>query len=765
LAANNQYIPTKIYVLLLIAAYLFAACNVTKNVPPGDKLFTGSTTTTDSVKIDKLITTELQKMARPIPNTNLLGFKYRLVLFNAIDEPKKQKGFLYKMKYKWGQPPVLLSTAKPKITETRFTEYLFSKGFLKAGIKSETLVKENTASIKYTVSPGERYKIKNIIYSSDSTPLNVLIVKSKEESLLKKGEYFDLNTLNTERNRIDNYLKQFGYYFFIPDFLLFKVDSLHQGQADLYVTLKEGIPQKALDVWKLGDIVVYSNYKLQKDSFLRMQQGKKVDRFTIVDPDNTYLPITFKRAIMMREGQIYNKDLHNLTIERLMNLNTFKFVKITFAPAADSTLTLNSKIYLTPSKKQTVRFEVAGNTLSNNFIGTELTLNYRNLNLFKGAEILEAKISGGYDVQLGGKQQLSKQAINVKAEINLFVPRILPLSTINIKRNPYIPRTVFTGALEYIQRPDLYTMRSLNFAAGYHFKVGKSIEHNLRVINLNSIDPTDITPKFDSILAEDITLRASFEKQFIIGSRYEFKYNNTYRTGFKFNQIFNGYISTSGSLVNLFISAKPDTVGAKKIFNIPVSQFVRFQVDWRGYWQIRPKLNFVNRIVGGVALAFGNSSAVPYSEQFFIGGSTSLRGFRARTLGPGTYHTPKTVYQANQSGEIIAQYNSEMRYDVSKYIKLAAFADVGNIWWRKDAPGEPGSGLYKGEFFNELAVDGGLGIRIDVSIMVIRFDFAIPLRKPWYPDGKKWVFNEVGFGSSQWRKDNLLLNIGIGYPF
>jgi outer membrane protein assembly factor BamA len=384
--------------------------------------------------------------------------------------------------------------------------------------------------------------------------------------------------------------------------------------------------------------------------------------------------------------------------------------------------------------------------------------------LFRSAEILEAKISGGYDWQVGG-QQYSSNIISFKTEINLYIPKLLPSFKLKLKRTPYIPRTILTTAIEFEQRPDEYTMRSITLGAGYYFKVGKSIEHTLRIINLNAINPSNITPYFDSILAQDISLQAAFEKQFIIGTRYQFQFNNTYRTGFKFNSIFNGYISTSGNLANLLIHTNSDTVGAKQIFNIPVSQFIRLQADWRGYWLIRPRLTFANRLNGGVALAYGNSSTVPYSQQFFIGGSSSLRGFRARTLGPGSYRTAESVYEANQSGEILAEYNTEMRYNMSKFIKLATFVDVGNIWWRKDAPGEPGSGLYKGEFFNELAVDGGIGFRFDASIMVIRFDFAIPLRKPWYPDGNRWVFDEIDFGNSEWRKNNLILNIGIGYPF
>jgi outer membrane protein insertion porin family len=213
------------------------------------------------------------------------------------------------------------------------------------------------------------------------------------------------------------------------------------------------------------------------------------------------------------------------------------------------------------------------------------------------------------------------------------------------------------------------------------------------------------------------------------------------------------------------VKADADTVGAKKIAGIPLSQFVKAEVELRTYWKIKPKWMLAGRVIGGIALGYGNSSTVPYAEQFFIGGTSSIRAFRIRTLGPGSFHSLKETYRADESGEIKFESNAEIRYDMSKYIKLAAFIDAGNIWLRKDAGDKPGGGLDKNDFFKEMAVGGGLGLRIDASVLVLSFDVAIPLRKPWYPEGERWVIHEIDFGSNFWRKQNLILNIGIGYPF
>ncbi|MBZ5856793.1 translocation and assembly module lipoprotein TamL [Flavihumibacter profundi] len=758
---------TGIIILLVLALplLLLSSCSTTKYVPEGDKLYTGAKIVPVVSKLDKKIKFDLEKHTRPKPNTSFLGIKYKLLIFNAFKEPKKPKGFIYQIKHKFGQPPVLLSEVKQKSVETKIQQELFDIGFMKPAVTGETISKNRKASLQYNVKAGSRYKINNLFYPSDSNAIGLLIKKSAENSLIKKGDYFNLNTLKSERTRIDLSLKENGYFFFEPDFLFYKVDSLHQGFTDLYLTIKPEMPATAGKTWNIGDIVIYGNYILEKDSLITRQEGRKEKEFTVVDNKETYKTSLYKRAIMIGKGQTYNRDIHELTVERLMNLNTFKFVKMLYSPVQDSTShILNTRIYLTPARKQSLRLELSGTSKSTNYVGSEISLNYKNLNLFKGAEVLEAKISGGFDVQVGGNES-SSNAYLFGAEVTLSLPKLLPGFWVNSSKATYMPRTLFSMGIEYNQRPDLYTMRSMRTSVGYSWKKGKAIEHTLRLININFIYPSNITEKFDSILTADPTLRASYEEQLIIGALYRFQYNNSYRTKRRFNYAFDGLISSSGNLSSLIIKSDVDTIGAKQLGNVPISQFIRLQADLRGYWRLNPKFDWANRIIAGVGFSYGNSAVMPYSEQFFIGGSSSIRAFRIRTLGPGSYYTKEEAYQANESGDIKTELNSELRYNMSKYIKLGAFVDAGNIWLRNEPADKPGSGLNKGDFFNEMAVGAGLGLRLDVSLMVLRFDLAMPLRKPWYPEGSRWVFNEIDPGNSQWRKDNLILNIAIGYPF
>ncbi|MNQ68469.1 Outer membrane protein assembly factor BamA precursor [compost metagenome] len=237
------------------------------------------------------------------------------------------------------------------------------------------------------------------------------------------------------------------------------------------------------------------------------------------------------------------------------------------------------------------------------------------------------------------------------------------------------------------------------------------------------------------------------------------------------NTYFYGALETGGNVWGLFTSKNDE--GKRTIFNIPLTQFIRAEADLRDYYKITKNLIWANRLNLGYGYAYGNSPSLPFIKQFFAGGSNDVRAFPARTLGPGTYKVPDNAIFADQGGDIKLLLNSELRFKIVSIFYGALFVDAGNIWLRKEDLGEPGkpetarlgSGFKLKNAFNELAVGTGAGLRVDVSIFVVRLDVAFPVRKPYLPEGQRWVFNDINFGSKDWRRQNLIFNIGIGYPF
>jgi hemolysin activation/secretion protein len=276
----------------------------------------------------------------------------------------------------------------------------------------------------------------------------------------------------------------------------------------------------------------------------------------------------------------------------------------------------------------------------------------------------------------------------------------------------------------------------------------------------------NVTPQYKDSVARNIILKHSIDTQFIIGSNYSYTIdpfiNDATGTGFYFN----GLADFSGNLVGLFVPKDPAT-GEKKLFNAPISQYLKAQTDFRYYLQLSKQARLANRFLIGFGYPYGNSQQLPYIKQFFIGGNNSIRAFRSRSVGPGTYRPPNAdslTFFPDESGDIKLEMNTELRYAFNNIVRGALFVDAGNIWLYRPNPGMPG-GVFNKSFLSQLAVGTGIGLRLDFTILLLRLDLGMPLREPWLPQGQRWVIDQIDFGNRQWRRKNLVLNIAIGYPF
>ncbi len=258
------------------------------------------------------------------------------------------------------------------------------------------------------------------------------------------------------------------------------------------------------------------------------------------------------------------------------------------------------------------------------------------------------------------------------------------------------------------------------------------------------------------------------DTQFILGANYSYLMNQMIgrripRNGFYFN----GLVDVSGNIAGIVNKGSVKGGDTARIFGAPYSQYLKLESDFRYYRQLGNESVWASRIDAGIGFPYGNSAEIPFIKQFFIGGNNSLRAFRSRSLGPGTYHPAIDTsigFIPDQSGDIKLEVNTELRFKIIKPVYGAAFIDAGNIWLYNENKYKPGARFTKA-FLNELAVGTGLGVRVDITILVLRLDVAFPIRKPWLPEKERWVIKDVDFGNSTWRKDNLIFNLAIGYPF
>lgn len=766
---SNMEIRYIKYFMTLSLFFVFG-CSNTKYLPDGDSLYTGaSVTVKDSVikkKDRKALEKELEALLRPKPNKQILGLKPKLWIYNLAGEPKKDKGFRHWLRNKVGEAPVLFSQVDLDYAVAVLRNSTENKGYFKTRVSADSTAKNRRVKAEYTVWPKRQYKIKSVQFPVDSSGLGKAIARTSRRTLLKEGNPYDLDVIKTERERIDTRLKEKGYYYFNPDYILAQVDSTKGNyEVNIKLKIKDEMPEKAKIAYKIDKIIVYPNFSISKDSVVYKKEDMiQYKDFTIIDTADTFNPRVFDRAIYFKKGDFYNRKNHNLTLNRFVNLGTFNFVKNEFKVSDSLKNTLDSYYYLTLLPKKFIRVEVVGKTNSASYTGTEVNVNWNNRNLFRGAELLTISVFGGADFQFSGENK-GNNIYKLGTETSLTWPRFMTPFKIE-GSSGFVPRTRVAVRYEYQNRTELYALNSFKTSFGYLWKDNIRTEHQLNVIDINYVSPNHVTPEYQQDIEEDPSLGKVIEKQLIFGPTYSYTYTNTMRKRKKNTIYFNGELDLAGNVTGLVTKANIKENDTIKIFDVPFSQYVKVKADFRHYFKITKESQLASRIIVGAGYAYGNSVTLPTSKQFVSGGTNSIRAFRARSLGPGSYIIPENTnsYLPDQSADLKLEFSTEYRAKIYGLMKGALFLDAGNIWLLNADPNKPGAEITK-DFMKDIAVGVGAGLRFDFSFLILRTDLAFPLRIPYLPEGERWVTDDIDFGSGSWRKENLILNIAIGYPF
>lgn len=763
-----------------------SSCSNTKFLQEGQFLYTGAKIT---IKNDTLTKREksnlkeaLQSQLRPKPNSSFLGLRPRLYIYNITKEPKKQKGIGYWLKYKIGEKPVLLGDVDREFNKKIIVNYSENKGFFNARATSDTIAKNKKASVLYTLKPGARYFISSVNFPADSSVINSEIQNIKEETFLKVGNPFDLDVIKAERERIDEQLKNRGFYYFSDDNIIVQADSTvsKEPKVELIVKLKNNTPSISKEPFTIDKTIVFADYNIKDVKLGKFGVPYKTDSVKvfkdlyIIDPENKFKPKIFDRALYFNRGDLYNRKDHNLSLNRLISLGVFKFVKNEFVVSDSLNHQFDAYYMLTPRPFQSLRLETLGKTNSANYTGGEVNLNWTHRNFFRGAEQLTAAVYGAFDVQVGGPKD-ANNIIRVGANAQLSIPRIV--APFNFRSSSaYVPRTNINIGYEYLSRTDLYTLNNFTTSFGYLWKENERKEHDLKILDVTYVSPQNVTDKYlkqikgddsdpENIIPASPSLQRVIDKQFIFGPTYSYTYTNTMLPK-KNTFYYKGSVDLAGTLTGLISGADRKAGDGKLLFGLPFSQYAKMEHDFRYYRKVGDKSSIATRFIAGLGYPYGNSITMPYVKQFFVGGSNSIRAFRARTLGPGSYdpRAQNATFFFDQSGDVKLELNAEYRANIYKFLNAAIFADAGNVWLINEDITRPG-GKFSKDFAKEIAVGAGVGLRLDFSILILRLDLAMPLRIPYYEEKERWTFDKIDFGNSSWRKDNLILNIAIGYPF
>jgi outer membrane protein assembly factor BamA len=420
--------------------------------------------------------------------------------------------------------------------------------------------------------------------------------------------------------------------------------------------------------------------------------------------------------------------------------------------------------YLTLLPKKFIRVEVLGKTNSAGFTGSEINVNWNNRNVFRGAELLTVSIFGGAEFQLSGENK-GQNIFKLGTETSLTWPRLITPFKIE-GSSEFVPKTKATVRYEYQNRIQLYALNSFKTSFGYIWKNDIRKEHQLNVVDITYVSPNNVTPKYQQDILKDETLGKVIEKQLIFGPTYSYTFTNTMQKRKKNIFYFNTEVDLAGNVTGLLKSANLKQGNAITIFDVPFSQYVKVKADFRHYLKLGKESELASRIIVGAGFAYGNSTTLPTTKQFVVGGTNSVRAFRARSFGPGSYQAPLTSssFLPDQSADLKLEFNTEYRAKIYGLVKGALFVDAGNIWLLNADPNKVGAEISK-DFMKQIAVGAGAGLRFDFSFLILRTDLALPLRKPYLLERQRWVIDDINFKSGSWRKENLILNIAIGYPF
>lgn len=742
--------------ILFIGLFL-SACSTTKYLQPGEKLYTGASVKVEDKDIKKsdakAISSEMKALVRPKPNSSLLGMRIKLWLYYKT---KARKGFIQKFFSKYGEPPVLVSQVDLEKNSTIMQNRLQNESYFQSTVRGDTIGKEKTARAEFTVNAGPSYTIRNVAFPlAVDNSLDTAVRGTQKETLLKTGDKYNLDVIKSERIRIDARLKEKGFFYFAPEQLIVRIDStVADHKVDLTVRIKPETPERAREIYTIRNIYVNPNYSL-RDTSLRLDKAYPYRWYNVIDPRKTVRPYLFANTVLLHPNDTYSRTIHTNSLNRFINLGPYQSVKNRFEDVTPDSPKLDVYYFLTPYKRKSLQLELLARSTSASYTGSQINLSWRNRNAFKGGELLTVTLFGSTDVQVGGNNG-GYNVFQYGIQPSLSWPRII--GPFNFKSdNAYIPRTTLTLNYTSVVRSKLYSLNSFSGSFGYSFKSNIHKLNELNLLEVTLTKPRSISDIYKDSIARtpNPALKHVIDPQFTWGPSYAYTYDNTtedYRTNSFF---YRGKLSLSNNIYGLITGADTLAGKDKKFLGTTFNQYIRLDNEIRFFHKLSTGTKIAARIVAGVGLPYGNSTILPYSQQFFIGGPNSLRGFRARSVGPGSVDASALNggFIADQSGDIKLEANLEYRAKLFSIVYGALFADAGNVWNAK--PHQAG-GTFGPNFYKQLAVDAGFGLRFDATILVLRTDLGFPLVRPWVTSGSRTISPSF---------NNAILNIAIGYPF
>lgn len=772
---NNKHIFTALTVAIL---FMCCACSSTKHVPKGEYLLDDVKITINDNKSIK--SKDLVSYLRQAPNHKVLGIaKLQLGFYNLSG--KDSTKWYNKWARRIGNPPVIYDHTLTEASANQFKKSLENKGYLETIVTYDTIRQDAKKKIKvnYNVTTGIPHYIKSISYDIPNDTLRQIIMADSASFIIKPKDLFDRNNLDMQRQQITERLRNKGYYAFNKDYITFIADTAANSK-EVNITLNTRPPyanekmpyyniHRPFYIRNVTFVTNYDPLTMHENQQYAALDTLQYNNLTILYGKDHYIRSSvLDESCFIEPGDAYNATNTDKTYQALGRLGILKFININFRPVGeiDGKVWIDAYVLLTKGKSQTVSLSLEG-TNSEGDLGFGVGASYQHRNIGKGSEILNAKFRASYESLSGDLSGLiNDKYTEYNGDIGITFPKFkFPFLKKEFKQK-ILATTELATSFSYQERPE-YTRVIAGVGWKYHWTEKRNLtRHTVDLIDVNYVYlPKSKLNFLDSI--PNPLLRYSYEDHFIMRAGYVFYHTNKL-ISMPLKQRYQSNIYTIRASVeiagnflyamsNLFGQQRDD--GTYKIFGISYSQYVKGEADYTITHKFNPRHMLAFHAGFGIGIPYGNSTIMPFEKRFYAGGANGVRGWAVRTLGPGTYNGNNSVTNfINQCGDIRLDLSLEYRAKLFWVLELGAFIDAGNIWTIRNYENQPGGVFKFNNFYKEIAAAYGLGLRLDFTYFLLRFDLGMKAHNP--ADGQvHWaIFNP------DWKRD-ATFHFSVGYPF
>lgn len=705
---------------ILFVPIVLGACCVSKHVPEGEYILNKVEVRSDQKSYDAgTLKPYIRQKEAP-------------KLFSLFKNPFSRK-------------PVIFDTLQARQSCQDLRVAMQNQGYLQAGVSLYTTTKGKKLDALYELHPGEPFRIGKLTYViEDEEVRDVLNQVGEDQRLLKPGMRFSVEALDAERKRLARLLADSGYFRFNKDFIQYDADTI-AGEKDIDLKLHL-LKYKASNNQPATD---HPRYWIRQVNFLSNDTSSIHLRHQVL-----------LNATAVKEGEPYSASDLQRTYNNFARLQAVKYTNIRFIEVPD-TNQLDCNIQISTNKPHTLSFQPEGTNTAGN-LGAAASLTYTNRNLFRGSEQLSLELRGAYEAIKGLEGYTDQNYTEYSAEAKLTFPRFLAPFLSKSFRRRQTANSELSVSWDMQNRPEFYR-RVFSTAWRYRWSEPKHhLNWRFDLLDLNYVYMPWISATFKKDYLDDVDnrnaiLRYNYEDLFIMKIGFGLSYNNgvdAMRANFE----------TAGNLLNGVAKSfglKKNGEGQYTLFNIAYAQYAKFDFDYTHLMQFDKRNALALHAGFGIAYPYGNSRVLPFEKRYFSGGANSVRGWGVRELGPGKFRgTDGRIDFINQTGDLKLDLNAEYRTSLFWKFQGAFFVDAGNIWTLRNYEEQPGGQFKLDEFYKQIAVAYGLGLRLNFDYFILRFDMGMKAINPAYEtEQEHWAIVHPRLSR------DFAFHFAVGFPF